>query len=244
MGKSAHKGHRERLRQRALMTRLEQMPAHEVIELLLTYAIPLRDVNDLAHDIVEKFGTVGQVLHASQEALMEVKGVGQSTAEFLTLVGHVLDEYVDSTEKKPAYTTARKLANLLGAVALKDGYYVACMDARNRLQQLTPLRADTSDAREMALGIVETAIKNHSYNVVLMKKGGMAFDRVDYGILPAFLELGQDLEIGYLDEMMKCDSGEMRSMLAEQKGKKGLKDPAATAWLEDWRIDEETEGLR
>ena len=47
--KNPHAGHRERLRGRFLASGLEGFSDHEVLELLLCYAIPRRDVNDMAH---------------------------------------------------------------------------------------------------------------------------------------------------------------------------------------------------
>ena len=238
MANNSHSGHRERLRQRALNTQLEQMPAHEVMELLLTYIIPVRDVNQLAHDIIDRFGTVRSALRASAEELMEVPGVGRSTADFLALVGKALDEYVGGEEKRPAYTTARKLAKLLGAVALQPGYYVACMDAQKRLLHLKPLPSEDARPEDMARDVISIAIRNHSYNVVVLRKGGAGFDRRDYGLLPALLNMAQGLEIHYLDELMQCDSGELKSLKAEQKEEAGatLRDEGFLIWLEDWGL--------
>ena len=54
--RSGHEGHRKRLRQRARATQLEGFQPHEVLELLLTYAIPRQDVNPLAHALIDRFG--------------------------------------------------------------------------------------------------------------------------------------------------------------------------------------------
>lgn len=50
--KCSHEGHRERLRQRYIDASLDAFADHEVIELLLTYSIPRRDVNELAHRVI------------------------------------------------------------------------------------------------------------------------------------------------------------------------------------------------
>ena len=56
---SAHLGHRERLRRRALLEGAEALRPHELLELLLFYAVPRRDVNDLAHALDARFGGAG-----------------------------------------------------------------------------------------------------------------------------------------------------------------------------------------
>ena len=67
--RSGHEGHRKRLRQRARATQLEGFQPHEVLELLLTYAIPRQDVNPLAHALIDRFGSLSGVLDASAAEL-------------------------------------------------------------------------------------------------------------------------------------------------------------------------------
>ena len=47
-----HAGHRERLRARFAQSGLTGFAPHEALELLLTFAIPRRDVNPLAHQLL------------------------------------------------------------------------------------------------------------------------------------------------------------------------------------------------
>ena len=49
-----HSGHRQRLRESFLALGAKAMPEHQLLELLLTYAIPRRDVNPLAHRLIER----------------------------------------------------------------------------------------------------------------------------------------------------------------------------------------------
>ena len=72
-----HSGHRERLKQKLLDGRLT---GYEKLELLLTYAIPRRDVRPLARTLIEKFGGVYFVLCAPYEELISVPGVGRNVA--------------------------------------------------------------------------------------------------------------------------------------------------------------------
>ncbi len=84
-----HKGHRGRLRDAYLARGLEGMADHNVLELLLTYAIPRQDVNPLAHRLMDAFGSLDSVLSADPQTLMRVEGVGESTAVFLNLMRSV-----------------------------------------------------------------------------------------------------------------------------------------------------------
>ena len=67
-----HAGHRQRMRERFLTGGLEGFADHEVLELMLFYAIPQRNVNPLAHRLLDRFGTLHAVLEAPVEELMKV----------------------------------------------------------------------------------------------------------------------------------------------------------------------------
>ena len=83
----AHGGHRGRMRQRVQSRGFEGLEPHEIIEFLLFYAIPRQDVNELAHRLIDRFGSVQGVLRAELPALESVPGVGAKTARWLALVG-------------------------------------------------------------------------------------------------------------------------------------------------------------
>ena len=79
-------GHRERLRRRFLLGGGRDMPDYELLELLLTIAIPRRDVEPLAKELIRKFGSFAGVVNAPLEELMLVKGVKENTAAVLRIV--------------------------------------------------------------------------------------------------------------------------------------------------------------
>ena len=82
----AYLGHRERLRRRFLLGGGRDMPDYELLELLLTIAIPRRDVKPLAKELIRKFGSFAEVVNAPLEELMLVKGVKENTAAVLRIV--------------------------------------------------------------------------------------------------------------------------------------------------------------
>jgi DNA repair protein RadC len=79
-------GHRQRLRERFLAGEPRALTEESLVELLLTFAIPQKDVQPLARTLIERFGSVRAVLEAPPEALREVKGVGEATVVLLRLV--------------------------------------------------------------------------------------------------------------------------------------------------------------
>ncbi|MBQ8555425.1 MAG: RadC family protein [Clostridia bacterium] len=88
-----HEGHRHRMRERFLREGLSGFADHEVLELMLFYCKPRGNVNPLAHELLEKFGSLKGVLEARGDKLMTVKGVGEETAVFLTALLPMMRRY-------------------------------------------------------------------------------------------------------------------------------------------------------
>ena len=87
-------GHRERLRVRAEGEGLDSLKDREILELLLFYAVPRADVNDVARLLLESLGSIEAVLHAPPEALRAVPGVTASMAEWIMMTGELHDAYL------------------------------------------------------------------------------------------------------------------------------------------------------
>lgn len=85
-----HAGHRKRVRQKFLDNGLEVFADHEVLELLLFYAVPRRDVNEMAHLLLNRFGSLPAVLDAPEGELCAVPGVGPHIARFLNLIPEIM----------------------------------------------------------------------------------------------------------------------------------------------------------
>lgn len=80
-----HKDHRSRVKARFRREGLEGFAPHEVLELLLFYAIPQKDTNELAHRLLDRFGSLAGVFSASEEELCTVDGIGEHAAALLRL---------------------------------------------------------------------------------------------------------------------------------------------------------------
>lgn len=90
------KGHRQRLRKRFGHNGFEGFHDYEVLELLLTYAIPRVDVKPIAKRLLDVFGTLAGVFDAPVAELKQVEGMGEAGAVFLTLVRQVEVRYLAS----------------------------------------------------------------------------------------------------------------------------------------------------
>ena len=97
---SIHDGHRQRLMNRFRTEGLDNFEQVQVLELLLFFAIPRRDTNELAHALIEKFGSVSRVMDAPIAEIMKVPGMGENAATLLHLAKELGRYYqVDSAQK-------------------------------------------------------------------------------------------------------------------------------------------------
>lgn len=97
--KHSHEGHRERVYNRFLREGLDNFEEHQALELLLFFAKPRCDTNDLAHTLIERFGGFSQVLDAPVQQLMQIKGVGLVCAVLLKLIPAMGRYYYISRDK-------------------------------------------------------------------------------------------------------------------------------------------------
>ena len=84
--KNIHSGHRERLKEQAALYGIDHWPQHQVLEHLLFFAIPQRDTNEIAHKLIDKYGSLVDVFKASFDSLKEIKGLGDNSAALITLI--------------------------------------------------------------------------------------------------------------------------------------------------------------
>ena len=84
--KNVHSGHRQRVKERFLRDGLDGFEMHNALELLLFYSIPREDTNTIAHDLINRFGSLRAVFEAPIDELCTINGVGEHTATMIKLI--------------------------------------------------------------------------------------------------------------------------------------------------------------
>src|SRR6201996_1775175 len=79
-------GHRQRLRERFLAAGPDALSDYELLEMVLFTAQPRGDMKPAAKDLLKKFGSFGEVMHAPEALLREVDGIGDASAIQLKLI--------------------------------------------------------------------------------------------------------------------------------------------------------------
>lgn len=97
-----HALHRQRLKARFLKGEFEGFSDHEVLELLLCYALPRKDTNVLGHELIARFGSLSQVLEADFEDLCSFCGLSEHSALLLRMIPSLSKRYLTDREKDTA----------------------------------------------------------------------------------------------------------------------------------------------
>ena len=100
MKESIHSGHRKRVREKFLTNEFEQFNDHEIIVMLLFYAIPLKDTNPLAHELLNKFGSLSSLLDSPADELKKA-GLSERAAGYLNFLPKICQFYL--LDKNYAY---------------------------------------------------------------------------------------------------------------------------------------------
>jgi DNA repair protein RadC len=167
-----HEGHRSRLKNRFQEEGLDGFEDHQILELLLFYAIPRRDTNELAHSLLNIYGSLSGVLEADPKDLAKTPGLGENSAILLALIPSLARTYLkdrwgtrptlDSTTKAGEYVLA------LCAGRTYEVFYVICLDAQHNVIYPALVHEGTIDqAPVYPRLIVETALRHKAHSVIL-----------------------------------------------------------------------------
>jgi DNA repair protein RadC len=162
-------GHRQRLRERFIKNGLEGFADYEVIELLLSLAIPRGDVKPMAKSLIARFGNLKGILDAPLDQLQEIKGIGPVTPVALRIIREAANLYLqESAEQQDSLadpealyrfwrTRIGALPNEVFQVGYLDSGYRLLRDGIETLEEGTPDRAAVYPRRVMEAALRRSA---------------------------------------------------------------------------------------
>lgn len=166
-----HDGHRKRKKEQFMQHGLDGFADHEVLELLLFYAVPRRDTNETAHRLLKEFGTLQGVFSAPMEELQKIEGVGESAAAFLSLLPAVGRRAQLDCAKGKVLNSVEKVGSfflqLLGGER-REVLYQVCLDAKGKLLCSCRLASGTVSMAPVSVReVVENALRCDASRVIL-----------------------------------------------------------------------------
>lgn len=205
-----HDGHRSRMRQRFAQTALEGFADHEVLELLLFYAIPRRDVNPLAHRLLDTFGSLSNVFEAPPEQLKQVPGMGESAASLISMVVPLFRRYNASLASVRAHFAnrrdcARYCLSLL-AGKQKEHFYVIGLDASSDVIGTSLIcTGDLSEVPAYPRQVMQAVMRLNAHSVVFCHNhpgGNLVPSRADAEATMMLIEALNTVNVGVLDHVI------------------------------------------
>ncbi len=205
-----HVGHRQRVKERYLREGLDTFDDHQVLELMLFFALPQKDTNALAHELLDRYGSLAAVLEADPYDLMKISGVGKGTAVFLSMWPGVTKRYQQSKlSKKPLLDTTAALvdyAHTLFYGCHYEMFYVLCLDMQNRLKYASLVHQGTiNEVPVYPRLVVEHAIRNDAKNIVLVHNhtgNNMTPSTQDLNLTWSIVDALSQIDVDVLDHII------------------------------------------
>jgi len=166
-----HVSHRQRMYDRYLKTDLDSFAPHEALELMLYYAIPRKDVNPIAHELIKTFGSFANVLDAHPIDLVKVSNVSTRCAVYLNMFPKIMRLYnTQKSSSSEPLDSVSKVINFLSDNFYglnKEVFYLLCLDSNCRLKQFVKIGVgESSELHIHPKAIVETALRYNSSQVI------------------------------------------------------------------------------
>lgn len=165
-------GHRERLRQRFMQGGLDAFLDYEIVELLLTLGTPRQDCKQRAKELIDKFGSLREVLDASIDDLREINGIGPMNAFGLKLFQAISERY--EKEKIPTKVSMSSPKEVVEYLKEKIGrekkeHFVSIMtDSSNKMIDIKEISIGTLNSSQVhPREVFEPAIKCLAANIIL-----------------------------------------------------------------------------
>ena len=169
---SIHDGHRQRLKNRFRQEGLDKFDEIHVLELLLFYAVPQKDTNPLAHQLLDHFGSLSQVLEAPAEELEKVPGVGTNVSTLLNLTTALARYYmVNRMEQNVILTSSDQCGDYLLPYFVgrrNETVFLLCLDAKCKVLGCKEVGEGSVNSASVPIRrIVELALGMNATSVVL-----------------------------------------------------------------------------
>lgn len=172
MEKKLHEGHRQRVKTRYLTEGLDAFEDHQVLEMLLFFGIPMKDTNELAHKMIQEFGSLSGLFEADPKDICKRCGVSENTAILVSLIPSLSRRYFKGKwGDKPVLnssTKAGEYAVSLFAGRTYEAFFIICLDSQNRVNYAALVHEGTLNEVSVYPRLVVEMVLRHQANSVIL----------------------------------------------------------------------------
>ena len=166
-----HDGHRQRVYDRFLKEGLDSFSPHNVLEMLLFYSIPRADTNEIAHRLIERFGSLAAVFDAPESELTKVTGVGERSAVLIKMIPQLARYYMTDKTADVIITGSRQageylLPRYVGRTV--ETVMVVCLDNKSKVINTVIVHEGNINVSEVSIqAIASVALQSKASAIII-----------------------------------------------------------------------------
>ena len=203
-------GHRYRLRKKFISGGFNNLADYEILELVLAYVLPRKDVKVLAKEMINKFGSLKQVFDADTDELKQIKGISDYSAEFLLFLKKFTSLYLslDIKEKDRLLSPENVKDYLVSALSGEkiEKFYAIILNSGNRVTDCLEIESGTvNKSLLIPRKIAEIALKHRAASIVIAHNhpgGTLKPSQSDINATAAVKKSLESIEISLLDHII------------------------------------------
>jgi len=215
MGEEQHKGHRERLRRKFMSAGAGALHDYELVELLLTYAIPLKDVKPIAKELLARHGDLAGLMDAPPEELEKTEGVGRNSAILISLIKNICAEYLAikmrGKDSLSSPSSVIDFARMKLAGLREESFMVVYLDAKNHVNDHEVINSGTVDQTVVyPRNIIKKALAKDASGIIIIHNhpsGVCEPSQSDIRITKLIKEAAKTVNIRVVDHLVVGKSG-------------------------------------
>lgn len=211
--KGIHEGHRKRVRDSFLKRDIESMPEHEILELILFYAYSRRDTNEIAHRLINTFGSLEAVMNAPYDELVKVKDIGENAATLIVLFSRFSKSYLRKINSLKKELTEDELMNFLKARFFGErSEIILLIFCNSRGQHINTVEIERGTSTETSFRpreIVEAAMRCGASKVIMAHNHPTGFavpSQADVKATVDIDDLLEQLDIELIDHLIVAEN--------------------------------------
>ena len=209
-----HAGHRQRMKDRVLEFGLDSLADHEVLEVLLYFAVPRSDTNALAHRLLRQFGSLAQVLDADYLDLQKLGGISPNTAFMLKFAAQLSGRYLRNKNRtRQVFGGSLALVEYVQSLYVEHNVevaYMLCLNSKMQLNQTIKLSEGTVSGVNIHVSeVVENALRHKARHVVLTHNhpgGRIKISADDFELTKRCMQALAYVDVNLLDHIVVCGS--------------------------------------
>ena len=208
--KPSYIGHRQRIKTKYEKSGLNGWLDYEVLELVLSYAIPQKDTKSIARELLSRFKSINGILDADNRDLQSINGISKHTALFLNLLKDVSVLYMEKRMFGRDLLSSPQVVYDYLKISLKglmdEGFKMLFLDNRNQLIAMETLKNGTvNQAIVFPRKIVERALYHNAVGVIIAHNhpsGSLEPSQEDQEVTKDIREALKTVDITLLDHII------------------------------------------